>query len=532
MLLNLVEELKSENRELREQVKRLQDEIHRLKGEQGRPDIKPNKPKGEGGERSEHSSEKERKKPGEWHKTSKLERIQIDREEVLKVEQEGLPTDAEFKGYEEVVVQDLSIKTDNVRFKKEKYYSATLNKTYLAEVPRGYEGGFGSGVKSMVITLYYGGNMTEPKIVEWLREVGIQISFGQISNMLIKGHEGFHAEKEAVYEAGLRSSPWQHLDDTATRVSGSNQHCQVVCNPLYTAYFTTEKKDRMTVLDVLRNFRERGYRVNGETIDYLQIWGVSARIVEKLGGFEQDREYREEEFEFFLREQVEGLGPQQRRRVMEAAAVSAYHAEVEFPVVKLLVCDDAPQFKWLTEELGLCWVHDGRHYKKLIPYIAYHREELERFRGKYWTYYDRLVAYRNNPTLEEKIRLSQEFDELFSTVTGYQALDERIAKTRSKRDELLRVLEHPEIELHNNPAELGARLRVRKRDISFGTRSEAGTKGWDTFMTLAATAKKLGVSFYKYIRDRIGGTSQVPNLAALIDERAKALNLGASWNTS
>jgi len=30
-----------------------------------------------------------------------------------------------------------------------------------------------------------------------------------------------------------------------------------------------------------------------------------------------------------------------------------------------------------------------------------------------------------------------EFDELFSTVSGYEALDERIAKTLSKKDELL-----------------------------------------------------------------------------------------------
>src|SRR6266851_806901 len=107
-----------------------------------------------------------------------------------------------------------------------------------------------------------------------------------------------------------------------------------------------------------------------------------------------------------------------------------------------------------------------------------------------------------NPTPTDRTRLADEFDELFSTVTGYNALDERIAKTQSKKGCLLRVLDHPEIPLHNNPAELGARLRVRKRDASFGTRTAAGTKAWDTFMTLVATARKLGVSFYDYVRDR------------------------------
>ena len=72
------------------------------------------------------------------------------------------------------------------------------------------------------------------------------------------------------------------------------------------------------------------------------------------------------------------------------------------------------------------------------------------------------------------------------------------------------VLAHPEIPLHNNPAELGARARVRKRDVSFGPRTREGAKAWDTFMTLAATATKLGVSFYHYIHDRVSGASQMP----------------------
>jgi hypothetical protein len=85
------------------------------------------------------------------------------------------------------------------------------------------------------------------------------------------------------------------------------------------------------------------------------------------------------------------------------------------------------------------------------------------------------------------LRLENEFDNLFSTVTGYDALDQRIAKTKDKKSALLMVLDHPEITLHNNPAELGARTRVRKRKVSFGTRTEEGTKAWDTFMSLSAT---------------------------------------------
>jgi len=91
------------------------------------------------------------------------------------------------------------------------------------------------------------------------------------------------------------------------------------------------------------------------------------------------------------------------------------------------------------------------------------------------------------------------------------------------------VLDHPELPLHNNPAELGARQRVRKRDISFGPRSEAGIRAWDTFQTLADTARKLGVNIYHYLRDRICGAPNLQRLADRIAEQAGDLALGASW---
>ena len=86
----------------------------------------------------------------------------------------------------------------------------------------------------------------------------------------------------------------------------------------------------------------------------------------------------------------------------------------------------------------------------------------------------------------------------------------------------------PEIPLHNNSAELTVRKRVRRRKISFGTRSEDGTKAWDTFATLEATARKLGISFYTYIYDRITGAYKMSSLADLISMRAEHLQLGAS----
>ena len=184
----------------------------------------------------------------------------------------------------------------------------------------------------------------------------------------------------------------------------------------------------------------------------------------------------------------------------------------------------------ITEQLSLCWVHDGRHYKKLEPYVSYHAKLVDDFLKQYWHYYGQLLAYKAAPIESERGRLSEEFDRLFSHQTGYDALDDRIAKTRAKKAFLLLVLAHPELPLHNNDAELGARLRVRKRKVSVTTRSESGTVAWDTYMSLAATTKKLGISFYRYVFDRIMGRNQVPSLAEIITERADQMQLGASWD--
>ncbi|PAV11006.1 hypothetical protein ASJ81_11620 [Methanosarcina spelaei] len=109
---------------------------------------------------------------------------------------------------------------------------------------------------------------------------------------------------------------------------------------------------------------------------------------------------------------------------------------------------------------------------------------------------------------------------MFSTKTGYEQLDERIAKTKENKEHLLKVLILPEIPLHNNAAELAARAKVRKRDVSLQTITEEGTKANDTFMTIVQTAKKLDVSAYQYICDRVSSIFEMPSLAQLIREKS------------
>ena len=523
-LMNLVETLSAKVAEQAEEIQRLRDEIRRLKGEQGTPTFTPKKS-------SPHlSSEKERHQSRPHRKANKHAQVKIDREEVVKVEKHLLPDDAQFKGYEEVIVQDMAFRTDTIRFRKEKYYSPSRKKTYLAALPTGYNGQFGPGVKAWVLTLYYADGMSQPNILDLLHSVGISISAGQLSALLIKDQELFHAESAAVKKAGLASSPWQHLDSTSTTVNGKQEQCHILCNSLYTAYTTLPGKDRLSLLRVLQGGADPVFQVNELAISLLGQLGVSAKWQSLLPALLPSHQtYTESQLDAILDQYLPPQADTLRKRVKEALAIATYRTQTTFPVVALLLCDDAPQFNSLTAQLALCWIHEYRHYKKLVPHFLAHLDLLKRFTQDFWTLYRHLLAYRDHPCQTEAERLNAAFDQLFGQTSGYQQLDERKALTMGKKDALLMVLTHPEILLHNNPAELGARQRVRKRDVSLQARTTEGINAWDTFQTLVETAKKLGVNIAQYFHDRLSQTHLVPALEILIQERRLDLPLGTSW---
>jgi regulator of replication initiation timing len=464
-------------------------------------------------------------------RTPKLPEIQIDREEKCAVDTKQLPEDAQFKGYEDKVVQDLIIKTDNVRFKREIYYSAFMKKTWLGKVPVGYERDFGPHINSHIISMKYVNNMSIPKINEFLNNFGILISGSYISDQLTKHIDVFHQEKAEIYLASLESSTYQQIDDTGSRVNGQNYYTQIVCNPLATVFFTTKRKDRLTILDVLRNFESGHFLFNKEAFCLLEQLKVPQKLIILLHKIEKNTAFNEQEMHEILNNLFPepNKGKLHRTRIMEASAIAYYHQEIDMPIVKLLLCDDAPQFKLITDELSLCRVHDGRHYKRLRPVVPNHQKDLTAFRGRYWNFYRELYKYKKNPSCELASSISAEFDILFSTNTGYNELDARIAKSKAKKEELLTVLNHPEIPLHNNRSENGARVQKRREDVSLQTKTKAGTEAKDTMMTIIETARKHSISSYKYIHDRISKFFKMPSLAKLI--RAKSASQPTIYNS-
>ena len=527
-LLNVVEALSSYSQGLAAEVERLRQDLEKKKkakttNQQNQDDKKPK-------DDSNHSSENrrkgdKRKRPA--HDRRSFKDLTIHEEIECPVDPTTLPPDAVRVADESKVVQDIEIKPRNIRFQRHVYYSAKQNEYFRGPLPSGYDvGDFGADLRALILSLKYCGNMSEPKIREFLENFDVQISAGSVSNILTKTADSFVQEFDDIVSAGLSSTPYQQTDDTSARVAGNFWHTHILCNPFYAAYFTRPQKDRLTVLEILQNTSDLRFQLGKETLHLLRtefdIPKKWQRAIEEIGNVECGKT----SLALLLQEWFGNGNRQVRIAIEQAAAIVYYRHQTSVPVVETIVCDDAGQFKLLTERLALCWIHAGRHYEKLSPVVPRHAKLLDSFADRYWNYYRSLQEYRAGPSDEMAVSLRMEFDELFSTRTGYAALDDRITKTAAKRDELLTVLSVPGVPLHNNASELQARVSARRRDVSLHSRSVRGARSMDIFTTLVQTAKILGVSAYAYLRDRISRRFELPSLATSIEAAAKIATNG------
>ena len=524
-LLNVVEALSADKKSLADEVERLRKKLEQKKKAKTTSNSDTDDKDGNKDSKSDHSSEKHRKGDKPKAKTANDRRsfkdLAIHETIECPVDPATLPPDAVRLDDEIVIVQDVEIKPKNTKFQRQVFYSAAEQKFYRAPLPAGYEhGDFSANLRALIVALKYCGNMSEPKIGEFLENFYVQVSAGSISNILTNSADEFEQDYHDVLVAGLSSTTYQQTDDTSARVKGEFWHTHILCNPFYTLYSTRPHKDRLAVLGVLQNTDELQFRLGPETLQLLQTeFSIPEKWQQKIADL-GEVEFTAAEFKTLLDDWFGKRNQQLRTAIEHAAAIAYYRHQSSLPVVRTLVCDDAGQFKLLTDKLALCWIHEGRHYEKLSPVVGRHADALEAFLERFWNYYGSLQDYRAGPTEELAAKLRLEFDELFSTRTGYETLDDRITKTESKRDELLTVLSEPSVPLHNNASELGARVSARRRDVSLHSRSEHGARAMDIFTTLVQTSKKLGLSAFAYLRDRLSGTFELPSIAQSILQAA------------
>jgi len=490
------------------QIQLLKDEIARLKNQPPRPKIKPSSLE----KKPEVKKKPRGKRPGskKKHKT-----VNIEIHDTIPIEPENLPAGSWFKGYNDFVVQGLQIKAHNVRYRL-KTYETPDGKYIYATLPKHLNGQhFNPELISYILYQHHHCCVTQPLLIEQLHEFGIDISKGTVNNILIEGKDDFHNEKERILAEGLKVSAYINVDDTGARHKGKNGYCTHIGNESFSWFESTESKSRINFLKLLRAGHS-GVAINVDAITYMEANKLPqkalAPIIQSLGGvFAADSQWND-----FLKQN----GIIKDRHVQIATEGVLIGSIIEHGISKhlVIVSDDAGQFNVLLH--ALCWIHANRAIDKIIPFTDQAKKDLDTVKDQIWQLYDGLKAYKENPNPADKKRLSDEFDEIFSQTTSSATLNAALKRIYSNKAELLLVLERPDIPLHNNGAENAIREYVKKRKISGSTRSEAGRQCRDTFTSLKKTCRKLGVSFWQYLKDRIEKTDLIPDLSDLIRQRA------------
>jgi len=489
-----------------EQIQRLEDEIRRLQGGPPRPQLKPNtlEPAGSS-DASEAEGDLPRRRGPQRAKTAELK---IDVTE--RVPLADVPDGAVFKGYRRFVVQDLEIRTHNTCYLLEQWRFPTGEYVTAPAPPAAVRGGhYGPQLVSYVLHQYYHAHVTQPLLLAQLHDWGIDLSAGQLNHLLTEGHDAFHQEKAEIKAAGLATSRYFQADDTGARHQGRNGYCTYIGNERFAWFASTDSTSRVNFLELLQ--AERRYEVNAEALAYMAERGLAAGHRELLAARPVVLTDPQDWTAHLRRNLVDS--PRAVALATEGALIGGLAAQ-GFNLDIGLVSDDAGQFDLFVH--GLCWVHAERPLSHLVPLNESDRRAIAWVRQQVWFVYRDLKAYRRYPDPAAQERITADFEALCATETTCEPLNHVLHGLQRNQAELLRVLERPDLPIHNNRSETDLRDMVKKRKISAGTRSEVGRQCRDTFASLKKTCRKQGVSFWEYLKDRVAGLNVIPSLADLI----------------
>ena len=506
----LAERLLADNAALKQAIAELREEVAALKSLKGRPRVKPSgmdkgtEPK-PAGKRQERGA-----------KGSKSERLAVGEERIIKAE---VPPGSRFKGYENFLVQDLVLHPHGVRIRRERWLTPD-GRTVVAPTPTGVVGHFGAELRRFVLFQYHQGQVTVPRSVAQLQAIGITISKRQVVRLLSAGQDIFLEEARDMLRAGLASAPWISVDDTGARHKHQNGVCTQLGNDHFAAFVTTASKSRLNFLEVLRA-GYRDYAVNAEALAYMRQRALAGPVLASLAAHPERR--FDDEVAWMRHLERRGITalkvtPDPVRVATEGAVWGSIRAHGLLPDTVIL-SDDAGQFA--IDQHALCWVHAERLVHKLDTFTERQHAAQQFLRALIWWFYADLKVYRRAPDRRQRTALRARFDRIFRRRTGFITLDRLLQRLHANKNELLAVLDRPEIPLHTNGSERDLRPQVIKRKISGGTRSDAGRDCRDAFLGLLLTCQKLGVSFWDYLGHRLGvPNTKVPYLPDLVSLRS------------
>jgi hypothetical protein len=513
-LVAKVADLGAANVALKAENQALRDEVARLKGLPPRP---PSRPSGMeqatgGAGPGKGGGKRSRRRRG-----AKRDREAVTAEVVVKA---APPPGSRFKGYQDILVRELTLTPAVVRYRRERWATPS-GETVLAPLPAGIVGGFGPGLRRFLLVAHTQGQVTTERLVAVLAGIGIEISKRQVVRLLTSRLDDLIAEDREVLRAGLATAGWVTVDDTAARHARQDGFTTQIGDDRFTAFRTGRAKSRQAFLSTLRAGHDE-YVINEAALEYMRRRALAGPVVEMLAAHPVKVFADAAAWEAHLATLgIDRLAvtPEPVRIATEGALWGIIQAHGLLPGT-VIVSDDAGQFR--LGEHALCWVHAERLVHKLVPANDQQRRAVELTRTLVWWLYADLKAWQRDPCPRRAAALRARFDRIFTRHTGYVVLDRLLARLHRRKAELLRVLQRPEIPLHTNGSENDIRACVTKRKISGGTMSEAGRTARDVLLGLMKTCRKLGVSFYRYLGDRlrVPGAMPVPPLPDLVRQAA------------
>jgi len=498
---------------LRAENQALRDEVARLKGLPPRP---PSRPSGmeQATQPGAADKDEERSKPP---RGVKRDRDAVTAERVCKA---AVPAGSRFKGYEDILVRDLHLSAEVIRYRRERWLLPS-GETVLAALPAGIVGGFGPELRRFVLALHAQGQVTTERLTALLNGIGVEISKRQVVRLLAEPLDDFVAEDQEVLRAGLATARWITVDDTAARHARKDGVTTQIGDDRFTVFRTGASKSREAFLSLLRA-GHTDYVVNTAALEYMRGHSLSGQVVAQLDAHPAKRFADTSAWAAHLaRLGIDTLEvtPDPVRVATEGALWGAicHHGLLPGTVI---VSDDAGQFR--VGGHALCWVHAERLVHKLLPATPEQRRAVEVTHALIWWFYADLKAWKRDPCPRRAAALRARFDRIFKRKTDYVTLDRLLARLHRRKHELLCVLQHPEIPLHTNGSENDIRACVTKRKVSGGTMSTAGRTARDVLLGLMKTCSKLKVSFFRYLGDRlhVAGAIIIPPLPDLVRQAA------------
>ena len=508
---------------LREENTLLRDEIRELKKLPKRPRMKPSGMASSKDEDTDNSASGRSGEAGKGRRKGRGPRRRLpDRHRRdVKVCLDDVPEGAVHKGYVDHTVREIVFHAEEVTYRCEVWRFPDGSR-HTAPLPPGVATGreqYGPGVKALVIMLYYQCQSTIRRIVSILNDMGLDISARQVGRFLTADAGGIVAEQQEVLRAGMETASWINVDDTGARHKAENGYCTAIGNDLFAHFRSSGSKSRLDFLEHLCAGEET-CTVNEAALDYMRKRKLPRKVIERLASHGQRRFGSGDEW----RAHLEALGIAGKKNQVKVATEGALWGTISDGgriAGTVILSDDAGQFN-VGDLQALCWIHAERNVSKLDGNTPYQHERVAPALDRMWKLYRSLARYRKRPTPLRKQVMETRFDRIFGMRTGYASLDRMLERLKANKDQLLRVLDHPETPLHTNKVENDIRDNVIRRKISFGTRSEAGRAARDAYTGGKKTCQKLGLPFWDYLRNRLGvaGAPDVPRLADLIRQRA------------